>query len=91
MDIIANNILDIKIQDDISLLIDRRGYNNKWTEFTGVHWTIPHDHPGQNRKNCLNMTLKLNNGEIYKFYEDYKTIKRMFYLIHILFHFHHIF
>ena len=70
-------------QHDIEVLIDRRGYNKKWADFNGIYWTIPPDHPGQNRKNCLNLTLRLSEGGIHRFYDDYKTVRRMFYLVHV--------
>ena len=31
--------------DTLAQIVNLRGYNNKWTEYEGVYWTIPHDHP----------------------------------------------
>ena len=42
---------------------------------------IPNEHPGQNRTRCVEFTRLLGDGHIAQFYDRYKSIERIFYLI----------
>ena len=60
----------------------KRGYHiDKWGK-EGWRWEIPLEHEGQNRKNCVNQTILASKGIVTKFYDSYKSIHRISYLLY---------
>eukprot|EP01039_Chlorochromonas_danica_P003790 gene3790-4140_t len=56
--------------------------DDHWGKSTALRPFIPLNHPGQDRKNCLKLTKMLSTGEIYSFYEGFRSLQRGFYLLH---------
>lgn len=62
---------------------NKRSYNLKeWGAEKESRWEVPIDHPGQMRANCIKQTMLAANGTKTKFYDSYKNINRMSYLIY---------
>lgn len=60
----------------------KRGYSlERWGSEKGSRWEIPSDHPGQNKLNCVLQTKSIANGDITAFYDDYKKIERVSYIM----------
>lgn len=54
----------------------------KWAADTKERWMVAPDHPGQNRKLCINLTRTIGLGHISnRFYEQYEEIGRASYLL----------
>jgi hypothetical protein len=58
-----------------------KGYDDKWASEKIIQWTIPDEHPGQDRKNCLNILKKTTTGSVDKFYDAPKRQMRNFYML----------
>ncbi|RYH21098.1 glycosyltransferase family 61 protein [archaeon] len=54
----------------------------KWGSKNMLRPHIPIDHPGQDRRNCINMTLLAAQGHLVSYYMAFKQLKRGFYLLY---------
>lgn len=57
-----------------------RGYSyEKWGKEKDLRWEVPDNHPGQDKKNCLNMTFTAAEGKPLSFYNSFRQPNRAFY------------
>jgi hypothetical protein len=69
-------------ENDLEAIAKLRGYDDKWSSDKSLRWTIPEDHPGQDRPLCLNLTKTLSSGRSTPaFYDSLKASRRLFYTI----------
>jgi hypothetical protein len=69
--------------EGLGVTAQKRGYSyEKWGNDPNSRWEIPDTHPGQDKRNCINMTLLASTGNIYAFYEGFKKIDRAFYTVY---------
>eukprot|EP01040_Poterioochromonas_malhamensis_P007013 gene7013-7572_t len=71
-----------KAHKDVTAAASVRGYNyEKWGKEPESRWEVPSNHPGQDRRNCINMTqVAATDGKIYSFYESFKRVDRAYYI-----------
>jgi hypothetical protein len=52
-----------------------------WAAETQERWMIAKDHPGQERKNCVNITQSISQNYLNNLYDRYRNIQRTAYLL----------
>jgi hypothetical protein len=70
--------------DDLAINAKARGYSYEdWGRQTESRWEVPANHPGQNRKNCLDMSFLAAQGKPVSFYNEFRNVDRAFYISYI--------
>lgn len=61
----------------------KRGYSTQdWGSKGPYRWEIPTDHEGQDRMNCINQTIFASLGSKSRFYDSYRRVNRIGYLLY---------
>lgn len=58
-----------------------KGYHDKWATDKQNVWTIPDEHPGQNKSMCLNLLKTSQKGTVERYYDQPKMQMRQFYML----------
>lgn len=71
-----------KANTNLARAAAHKGYSmEKWASNKESRWEVPADHPGQNKANCIKQVNRVSNGDMVSFYDSFKRIERVSYVL----------